>query len=58
MAGESPRNSHLEIGCVVEKAEIDSGQAEERVDVEEENAVKERDMRIGHDGRGREVFWM
>lgn len=49
VAGESLRNSHLEISCVVEKAEIDSGQAEERVDVEEEDAVKERDMRNRHD---------
>ena len=50
MAGESLRNAHLEIGCVIEKAEIDSGQADERIDVEEEDPVKERDMRIRHDG--------
>lgn len=50
MAGESPRNTHLEIGCVIEKAEIDSGEADERIDVEEEDPVKERDMRIRHDG--------
>ncbi len=49
MADERPRNSHLEIGCMIEKAEIDSGQADERIDVEEEDTVKERDMRIRHD---------
>ncbi len=49
MADESPRNSNLEISCVVEKAEIDSRQAEERIDVEEEDPVKERDMSIRHD---------
>ncbi len=58
VAGESLRNAHLEIDCVVEKAEIDSGQAEERIDVEEEDAVKEGDMRIRHHGRGNEASWM
>ena len=50
VTGESLRDAHLEIGCVIEKAEIDSGQADERIDVEEEDPVKERDMRSRHDG--------
>lgn len=49
MTGESLRNAHLQKGCVIEKEEIYSGQADQRIDVEEEDPVKERDVRIRHD---------
>ena len=41
-------NAQFEVSCMVEEAEIDSREAEERVDVEKEDAVEERDLRVRH----------
>lgn len=41
--GESAGNAHFEVSCVIEEAEVDSREADEGVDVEEEDAVEERD---------------
>ncbi len=40
---------------MVEEAEIDSREAEERVDVEEEDAVEEGNLRVRHFASGNEA---
>jgi len=42
------RNTHFEVSCMVEEAEIDSREAEEWVDVEKEDAIEEGYLRGRH----------
>ena len=45
LRGYGARNTILNVGALVEEEEVDSGEADERVDVEEENAVEEGNVR-------------
>lgn len=48
MSGKCSRDTQLKVGFMVEEAEVNSGETEERVDVKEENPVEERDVGVRH----------
>lgn len=51
-------NAQFEVSCMVEEAEIDSREAEERVDVEKEDAVEEGNLRVRHFASGNEASYV